>query len=126
MSAEMLREAARLMRERAHRSADSPWYYREEVATLLGHAPHTYVRHSVYATDADDGRNTPYVVEANNPLDAGHIASWHPAVALAVADLIECIADQWDEWQPPPEVAAQWIQAQRALAVARAYLGEQP
>lgn len=45
---------------------------------------------------------------------AEHIASWHPAVALAVADLLEA--------------AAKWTEDTRsedshALSVARAYLG---
>ena len=48
--------------------------------------------------------------------DALHIASWHPAVALAVADLLDRPADDHDE-TPCPAIDA-------ALAVARAYLGE--
>ena len=47
--------------------------------------------------------------------DADHIASWHPAVALAVADLLQIIS-----WMPsfadPTDMAV-------ALGVARAYLG---
>jgi hypothetical protein len=51
---------------------------------------------------------------------APHIASWHPAVALAVADWLDAIADQFEPiWQGPhvPKELAD------ALAVARAYLG---
>jgi hypothetical protein len=52
-----------------------------------------------------------------------HIASWHPAVALAVADLIDRIA--WT-WEIDPDLQAR-VGGEELLAVARAYLaGERP
>jgi hypothetical protein len=50
--------------------------------------------------------------------DSEHIASWHPAVALAVADWLDYVADAHDETACPAMSAAE--------QVARAYLGEQP
>jgi hypothetical protein len=52
--------------------------------------------------------------------DAEHIASWHPAVALAVADWLDKLADFCAEAKPDP--ASHWIAP--ALKIARAYLGE--
>jgi hypothetical protein len=93
------------------------------------------------------GQTTPWRVAEGNPSgsvrsergaeicwsdDAGaleHIASWHPAVALAVADLLERMAAN-----AGPIAASittgEWIYSenvQAAVALARAYLaGEQP
>ena len=96
MSAETLRLAASLMRERA-----------ENAARELGEP----------ATDPLTWRGigTGY----REPIKE-HIASWHPAVALAVADGLEETAKTFGtpghRWWHPSESAA--------LAVARAYLGE--
>jgi hypothetical protein len=95
MSADLLREAAGSMRKRAE--AVEGWYSPEAWATT---APF----------------NLPI-----DRADAEHIASWHPAVAIAVADLLDRVADKWvavSGGSRPvfdDEVAA--------LAVARAYLG---
>lgn len=52
--------------------------------------------------------------------DAEHIASWHPAVALAVADWLDRVASMWDTTSgfPPFDVLAV-----DALYVANTYLG---
>lgn len=87
MTAETLRRAAALMRERAEaakaRTADhlrpngGPWVSRPHHARRDCHTVQTegemYLGH--------------YVPEAVGP----HIASWHPAVALAVADLLDAV-----------------------------------
>jgi hypothetical protein len=48
-----------------------------------------------------------------------HIASWHPAIALAVAEVLEAAipSAQLPTWQDHPTAVA-------AVALARAYLGE--
>ncbi len=110
MTAETLRRAAALMRERAEaaqtRSADplrpdgGSWVSRPHHARRDCHTVQTegemYLAH--------------YVPEAT----ADHIASWSPAVALAVANLLEGLAGDmpWD------------FRHDEALAVARTYLGE--
>lgn len=106
MSADVLRRASALMRERAEAATDGPWHpyfseVRESTGFVVGVVGQTY---------------------ANAP----HIASWHPAVALAVADWLDDVAERTRgtsqarlerdaeerEWYMP------------ALTVARAYLGE--
>lgn len=102
MSAELLRRAAALMRERAkgaHRATEVsgvPWY---PVEQILGKV--------VWAEDAE------------------HIASWHPAVALAVADWLDATATRIDAGRDPQHGGRRnhsWRGSREALAVARAYL----
>lgn len=106
MSAEVLREAARLMRERAGAAAftaPSPWHVdgweictddEEPIETI------SVVTSGLHWKEASEQRV--------------HVASWHPAVALAVADWL----DNEAEW---------WASGERlnhhALAAASAYLG---
>ena len=119
MSAETLRRAAALMRERGEAAGAAPWYADARPAELPGDATSTYLRHSVWGTDAYGKGNTPYIAEANGRSGAEHIASWHPAVALAVADWLDEAADEFGA-----QVGSIWISC--AQSVARAYLGEQP
>ena len=109
MSAELLLEAAALMRERAEAATPSPWR-----AGICRHSDrgdeHRVVSAEGFGQIADFSES--WRVEA----DAAHIASWHPAVALAVADWLEVAADRY-------EVGFWGKNYQPALAVARAYLG---
>lgn len=93
MSAETLRRAAALMRERAdaasERISGDPFAVRVDRA----------VSHGMWQPHAELA------------------CSWRPAVALAVADLLDRAADDHDE-TPCPAVDA-------TLAVALAYLGEE-
>ena len=105
MSAELLRRAAALMRERAEDAAPSPW---REVGDgeLLG-------CFAVVAGGSAEFNVAPAVIPAN----AEHIASWHPAIALAVADWLLVTA----------ETSAPYRNTfSKAIDVALAYLGEQP
>lgn len=121
MSTEILREAAALMRERAKAAEPGPW------ESVQGSSGGWWVERPSTATIADIDND----YSGNPGADAEHIASWHPAVALAVADwLTTAGADLWahgplccedgcmkcddDLWAP---------HVRRALAVARAYLG---
>lgn len=103
MSAERLREAAALMRSRAEAA---------EIAFKV--------------TDDDQHVNALMDVQSaviHHPSFGEHIASWHPAVALAVADLIEAV----DRAARLAGVVAHHPEAAsirgHALAVADAYLG---
>jgi len=126
MSVKILREAAALMRERAeaatvHTDATTsrplPWISGGMAHAVFDLAGENIIRQARVAA-------TP------------HIASWHPAVALAVADWLDTEADRFSEHmerQADPERRANgvWLNAttarhEHALAVARAYLGEQP
>lgn len=145
MSAEVLRRAASLMRERAEAARAGRWFQEGDEVR----ANWTLVRQVATCHGS---------IDIGNVANAAHIASWHPAVALAVADWLdavaavhwpkrhdrlseshynaepehECIATDCDEacWtegyicngcgttECKPEITA------HALAVARAYLGE--
>ena len=93
MSAEILRRAAALMRERAE---DATFVYSS--LTMQPGQPVPWPTEDELHVDFDEDM-------------APHIASWHPAVALAVADLLTVASVDWPE---NPE----------AINVARAYLGE--
>jgi hypothetical protein len=114
--AETLRQAARLMRERAEAATDSPWVVKRARPDMPA-----YVAHEGWWV----------IASRTEQWDAEHIASWHPAVALAVADWLDATAAEHESdsgneradaffaaFNTAPDIAA--------LAVARAYLGEQP
>jgi hypothetical protein len=115
-AAETLREAARVMRERANGTeTPSPWWLGAE-------------GRSGRSVTSEDGAVVMrgYVATA----DAAHIASWHPTVALAVASLLETTAAWLDEGLGrcddlyATNYPDAWNdQREAALTVARAYLG---
>lgn len=120
MSAGTLRRAAAVMRERAEAATPGPWRQqpiggpsssRADVRGLPENTTFDY-RGAAVATAADS------YFGACPATDAAHIASWHPAVALAVADWLETAADHFD-----PGGAFLPVYAE-ALAVARTYLKE--
>lgn len=112
---DLLREAAALMRERAEAATPGPWEtsvndsgvsYRLLDASVITASLGDHVATAELDLHAIEG---PHGAEG---ADAYHIASWHPAVALAVAVLLEGMAaEKWD------------FRHDEALAVARAYLG---
>lgn len=113
MSAELLREAASLMRQRATLATPGPW------GTVAR------PRRGRLHVESDQWTITQPPMRE----DAEHIASWHPGVALAVAFWLEAVARSWDgqadrwnalagdrpRWSVPP--------SHPALAAALAYLG---
>lgn len=117
MTAETLRRAATLMRERAEGASTSPW-------TTL-HSKR-FGPQAAFST----GLNTVQLSERfeteggyRGAQNAEHIASWHPAVALAVADWLEWLADRSESGNDIPAMRGQGLE--QALAVARAFLGEE-
>ena len=120
---ELLREAARLMRERATAATPSPWKVTDNRSI---EAPSGFRGRVVASVGAYESGwpSTP---------DADHIASWHPAVALAVAAWLE------SEAELHAEILAAAVAVQiaggrwrlrldgstlpEAVAVARSYLG---
>lgn len=83
MSADVLRKAAALMRERAEAATGGPWL-------AYGHTV--------------EGAGTVYFDKHSLHGDADHIASWHPAVALAVADWLDDIATRHSPSDEPVEL----------------------
>ncbi len=113
--AETLREAARLMRERAQAATPGPWVARHHPGLLVGYAQGPSPRDENGFSQEHMGRVLPGYGGTVYPWDAAHIASWHPAVALAVADWLEVTAR---------DVGTSSLSFHSAIAVARAYLGE--
>ena len=112
---EVLRRAAGLMRARAEaaeRSWPSPWFYdRGEVL------------HSKFVPD-ERAYDRPYVCNADGADADQHIAGMDPAVALAVADWLEYVAQTWRIRPVTERLAVHGGDQEQALAVAYAYLGE--
>ena len=100
MSAEVLRKAAAAMRYRAERIPVGPW--EKEFSDVI-------------RTDVPLGAKDYMIAETETVERAAHIASWHPAVALAVADWLDYAASVWMGFAPPEQT--------RLLTVANAYLG---
>lgn len=121
MSAEVLRRAAVLMRERAERANEGPWGW---ARSPLANGAYDIL--AVPAGEQEFGLGRDFTRG-----DAIHIASWHPAVALAVADWLEATAREFDAFGlvgQPFQVADDHPRDGRrtaALAVAAAYLGDQ-
>ena len=116
---ETLREAAGLMRRRAQAAIEGPWeaIHDEDTGDV-----------SVRPVDDDPdfyievASTTQWPDHLDRSPTGDHIASWHPAVALAVADWLEATASGLS-----PErmsLSENGPYAQGALAVARAYLGK--
>jgi hypothetical protein len=114
VSAETLRRAAALMRERAEAARAGRWL----------------ADGSELFADWEDSR---YIgvcdgsLAEGNVANAEHIASWHPAVALAVADWLDAQAADVESFVDGEVgwVTVEWRAANTAaLIVARAYLGE--
>lgn len=102
MSADILRRAAVLMRERAEAARAGRWVADGQIVTAnWEHEP----RAVVYC----DGSP----IREGNVANAAHIAGMDPAVARAVADWLEA-------------TAITDANAPYALTAASAYLGEQP
>jgi hypothetical protein len=104
MSAELLRRAAAKMRERALDACS--------VFTATGEEVPWHTEASL--ADCWDEDEVP------------HIASWSPAVALAVANMLDAIAEAWPVSDPvyAKTSRAEALGHRQALVLARAYLGE--
>ena len=117
MSAETLRRAASLMRERAGAAPPSPWATRATTHGDPANGPtHIVVENSL-------GLISDHDYDKWGGTSAEHIASWHPAVALAVADWLDAEASNRDAGIGGRGWFSVGGQGD-ALAVALAYLGE--
>ena len=120
MSASLLRAAAAKMRERAEAATPGPWLTHEMSSIFVGNQAdgRTSGLWEIVHMSADALTDLTPESANQHRADAEHIASWHPAVALAAADLLD-LAAAWVEDHP-----GSWPPANKAaLAVARAYLG---
>lgn len=106
MSAERLREAATLMREQAISARAGIWFATPDGVEIAARWADPRSVAVAYGSEVPEG----------NIANAAHIASWHPAVALAVAD--------WLQWTADAESMLPAGAQKFALVVADAYLGE--
>lgn len=118
MSAQVLREAAALMRKRAEAAqpATSKGGWIVDRGNPFANANEVF--------SGPESRNSHDVATATDNETAEHIASWHPDVALAVADWLDAMAPV-----AQIEIDQRWghgIATTGALTVARAYLGTAP
>ena len=120
-SADLLRRAASEMRAKAEAATEGPW------KCVPDDAPTTYVypEGRVLSTAPGMDDQDPSIADMLMHCDAQHIASWHPVVALGVADLLDRAADAWI---PDPhgerETCCCCAHQREAVDIARAYLGE--
>ena len=128
MSADVLRAAAKLMRERANDATPGAW---RAFSAGTGRDVDWYVVSEPYgqvATGAhtENGLAEIVLIERDHR-DAEHIASWRPLVALAVADWLENEAKateiMTDERDEESGASILGLPDKCAVAVARAYLG---
>lgn len=112
MSPDVLRRAAALMRERAEAASPSPWRLEcsEMCANVIEADDDEQAVASTWAPSSLPDND--YRREEGN---AAHIASWDPAVALAVADWLDYMSKAHEDG---------YLKGSHALVVARAYLGE--
>jgi hypothetical protein len=96
----LLRRAAGLMRERAGLVPPPPWFP------------------AVHDVTTHDGLDV--IASSGLTVRAQYVASWHPGVVLAVADLLDKIA-----WMGEmDEGLLGRVGCDEVIAIARAYLGE--
>lgn len=108
---EELRAAATLMRERARGTAEpAPWFAMRSGA-VASITESSKIAFTVAETSKGAGTT------------ADHIASWHPGVALAVADWLDGIASK-EAARVSCGTRYPVTGIDEALTVARAYLGE--
>lgn len=128
MSAELLRRAASLMRKRAERM---PMPVRGYGMSSQWTTPTTML-----SKVSTHGRVLMESRQNCDPYDgvyaADYFASWHPAVALAVARLLDDTAETWEmcdqdaAFRRGVHTIAVGYTREHALNLARAYLGESP
>lgn len=132
MSGESLRAAAALMRERAQAENSRGWYkvdFNEGDGAPF--RPLWGVSNDVYFNPPADEDEPWLAVEIHTGTEATatHIASWHPAVALAVADWLDEVSRFFDGmavtnyYKTEPNDLLTHPLVRPALAVAAAYLG---
>jgi hypothetical protein len=115
-SAEVIRSAAAMMRERARAATPGRWQAGVNPRGVF--IEQTSGHHLVAEVGWCPSHRLQQIPEAE------HIASWHPLVALAVADWLDNAALESDALEAAGCSPLMDAGVYRATAVARAYLGE--
>lgn len=92
MSAQRLRDAAKVLRERAEDATPGPW-----AATACGDL-------NFNPSDLRIG----WTVHFSRPANAAYIATMHPGVALALARLLDNAAEDFEMQGPGGELRDHW------------------
>jgi hypothetical protein len=117
VSAALLREAASLIQQRAERATPGVWkLWAMSVLSSQDGTSNLDTAIPVADTECDVGGHP-------RTFNAEHIASWHPAVALAVAELSLAVADVIEAQAAPATYAATRRLLRAEDAFTRAYLG---
>lgn len=120
MSAFTLREAATKVREVAEAATPGPWHVDEDYRTVTSE-PFRSARQAYDRAGSEDCWVIPESFDSGvNSPNLHHIALWHPAGALLVADWLDAIAAE--SWSKADYTKAGGTLG-AALAVARAILG---
>lgn len=118
VSADLLREAAAFMRERAEAATPGPWAvghnYGATVSPSVTEHPSTG---GIGGADDIEAYGGYLIGESMTRANIAHVAAWHPAVALAVADWLDEAADFLAAYRGETHAM------DNPLAVARTYLG---
>lgn len=114
MSADLLRRAAALIRDRAEAASPSPW--KQACAWRKG----------VEFGDGPETKLAPVHWGKARAANTEHIASWHPDIALAVARWLDYEADEIGPLVGPDGRQITYVHGNPyAVTIARAYLGEE-
>lgn len=117
MSVELLRGAAAKLREHAEAAQAGPWMTGETAPHLVNEV--VYGQSTGWPGHITQACNVEYA-DGGMP-NARYIALMHPPVALALADVLDGTAEEFDG-VPSPELAAQMYAAD--IVLARAILRE--
>ena len=141
--ADLLRRAAKLIRETAQAATEGPWKAHDTSLDYGGHTATVLTKREALTDTGLIGwlptfSRQPWNDNTNAWADALHVALWHPVVALAVAGWLESTADLHEETHPDVRRVmghgCQWCadedwpcaDMRHAEAVARAVLGKEP
>lgn len=118
-SAETIRRAAKLMRERAEKAHPGPWDFETEVGGF-GPVGCVMVPFSPHYPGARSGLTSYTPLGTQNASTAEYIASMQPSVAMALAEVFDKFA-----WmgELDPELFGR-VGCDEVIALARVYLGE--
>lgn len=126
-----LRDAASLMRKHAEAATagswwvydGQPWYGNEARIRQFDADAADDTADEVAWDEELKHAGTLFHGDVVSAADSDHIASWHPVVALAVADLLDFFADAAESGNDIPALRGRGLE--QALVVARTYLGRE-
>lgn len=130
MSADLLRRAAGLLRQRAEGASPAPWDhvdyhgYNDQPSTFMGCGSIVSMHPDTMGGDIAAPNGDLYPRGGYSPFeDMQYIALMHPPVALALATWLDAHAELWERWPKTLDSTGD-DPSQAALAVARAVLRE--